>query len=237
MKWIGISFCLVIFVFSACKTKTAANPDFAYEYMPLEIGQYIIYDADSVAYDKFSNSKRSFKFQIKEKVESQFKDNIGQDFYKIGRYKRRQDSLGNFVDSTFILKTIFTSAIAQNSLQVVEDNQKYVRLVFPPNLNQEWNANVYNNNGEQMHFIQILNEKISLNKLSYENVCQVVELKSNPEIKIFKKYKYTTYARNIGIIEKYQMDIASQKNLSLPIEERIEEGNIYHLKLKRYGKE
>jgi hypothetical protein len=33
------------------------------------------------------------------------------------------------------------------------------------------------------------------------------------------------------------MDIASQKNLGLPIEDRIEEGLIYHLKLNRYGKE
>ncbi len=237
MKLLLLVFCIGFLALSACKTKTAANPDFAYDYMPLEIGRYSIYDADSLVYDKFSNSKRNYKFQIKEKIEGRFKDNTGQDFYKVGRYKKKQDSLGNFLDSSFLLKTIYTIAIVQNNLQIVEDNQKYVRLVFPPNINQTWNGNVYNNKGEQNYFIQSLNENLSLNNKMYTDVCQVVEIKSNPEIKIFKKYSYTTYAKNIGIVERYLIDIASQKNLSLPIEDRIEEGVIYHLKLNRYGKE
>jgi hypothetical protein len=205
--------------------------------MPLEIGRYIVYDVDSIVYDKFKNEKRSYKFQLKEKIETTFIDNTGQTFYKINRYKKMQDSSGAFIDSIYKIKNVFAASIVNNSLQVVEDNQKYVKLLFPPTLDKTWNGNAFNNLGEQNYFFSKVNENFTLNNQPYSNVSHVVEIQSNPEIKIFKKYYYSTYAKNIGQIEKYVLDIASQNNLNLPIESRIEEGLIYHQKINSYGKE
>jgi hypothetical protein len=234
LSLISIGLCFLGF---SCKTKTEPNPDFEYNYMPLEIGRYIVYDVDSIVYDKFKSEKRSYKFQLKEKIEATYKDNTGQTFYRIIRYKRMQDSTGAFIDSSFKIKNAFAAAIINNGLQVIEDNQKYVKLLFPPTVDREWNGNSYNNQGEQLYFFSKVNENITLNNQIYNNVSQIVELQSNPDIKIYKKYYYTTYAKNIGLIEKYILDIASQINLNLPIESRIEEGLIYHQKINTYGKE
>jgi hypothetical protein len=237
MKPLFISFAISLLILQACKSKTEAAPDFELQYMPLEVGRFIMYSVDSTVYDKFKNEKRTFLFQIKDKVVSTFSDNTAQTFFRIARYKRRQDSTGVFLDSTFIIKKVMAAAIINNGLQVIDDNQKYVTFIFPPEIDKEWNGNTYNNLGVQTYFFNNVSTSITLNNVVYSNVYQVVEVKSNPEIKIYKKYNYTTYAKNIGIIEKYIMDIASQKNLNLPIESRIEEGLIYHQKIISYGKE
>ena len=76
----------VISGFFSCKKDAALAPDLGYNYFPDQVGRYGVYNVDSFFYDDFNNKVDTFKFQLKEKIQSIYTDNQMKYYIDIGLY-------------------------------------------------------------------------------------------------------------------------------------------------------
>src|SRR6266481_1017842 len=85
---IGILFLLFVLTsgFFSCKKDAIPPPDMGYNYFPNQVGRYVIYNVDSFYYAGIPVVIDTFKFQIKEKIESMFTDNEGRPSIRLERY-------------------------------------------------------------------------------------------------------------------------------------------------------
>ena len=78
--------------FVSCQDETLEPAPFCYEYYPVEIGRYVVYDVDSVFHSDNDNnnddSVYTWHFQVKEKIDSTFIDGQGRTAQRILRYRR-----------------------------------------------------------------------------------------------------------------------------------------------------
>ena len=89
-------FCFVfslLFVFYSCKKDKNPPPDMGYNYFPNIVGEYVVYDVDSIYYNSANINSNTHKasdttylFQIKEKVQSIYLDNQNRPTMRLERY-------------------------------------------------------------------------------------------------------------------------------------------------------
>ena len=125
----------VIFLIG-CKKETT-TVDLKSDYYPMNVGSWIIYDVDSIVYDDFLQINYRHHFQLKEMITSSFTDGEGDLAYRLERYER--DS----ATQTFNLKNVWQEKIKNNQAQKVEENQRFVKFIFPPQSNETWKGNAY----------------------------------------------------------------------------------------------
>ena len=98
------------------------QPDFGYDYFPLEIGKYRTYVVDSVLYDIGENeitlidTTRTF---VKHVVADTMSDNLGRSGFKIERYERLSDTL------EWELKDIWTTIRTDQGAEWIEENLRF----------------------------------------------------------------------------------------------------------------
>lgn len=229
--------CILVLVFDSCGKDDDVlgdgnpNPKVVdYSYFPINIGHWVVYDVDSTVYDEVANGKKnSYQFQIKEVVQSVFKDNTGKDVLRVERYRR--------VDSTakWALIKVLTFALYNESAHVYEDNRRIVKLVFPMQKNKTWNGYVFTDLEEQLKFKFIgVAQSDTVNSKTLENVSTVLQQDEVNAIQYF--HVEEKYAKDIGLVAK--IIIRDSSNVSVidkPFEERITGGIEYRAVLNAYG--
>ena len=78
----------LIFNLYSCKKDSTIVLDAGYAYFPNKAGHYIIYDVDSIVHNDFKKTVDTFRFQLKEYIESVFYDNSGRPTLRIERYTK-----------------------------------------------------------------------------------------------------------------------------------------------------
>jgi hypothetical protein len=132
----------------ACsKDKEVVQVEIGYEYFPDEVGNFIIYQVDSIHYNDFTLSIDTFKFQIKEKISENFTDLSNRVTQRIERFYRKNET------ENWVLKDVWFSNKTNNSAEKVEENIRFVKLVFPLKKDNEWNGNRYNQLGEKTYIM------------------------------------------------------------------------------------
>jgi hypothetical protein len=149
-KWLfwfklGLKFLLLVaFIsttLSSCKDRKDETfiIDYNYDYYPLDSGRYVIYDVDSIRYnyvDPFQNND-TIRYQWMQVVGDTFLDNDGRVSYRIEFYKRYSTSANWFFDRVWYATPTITN------LQRVEDDIRFIKLVFPPKEGLSWDGNLY----------------------------------------------------------------------------------------------
>ena len=141
-----IFFLLAAFTLASCKDEDALlMTPVDYAYFPLEEGSWIVYDVDSVVHldiDDQTNqpdtSIVTYRYQVKETIDSSFVDGEGETAFRIRREWRDHDTL------PWDFQSIWTGKRNANSAQKVEDNIRFVKLSFPVTSHQTWNGNALN---------------------------------------------------------------------------------------------
>src|SRR5687768_8883088 len=132
---IALACCLAIF--SSCSKTEDFNPDYKFEYYPDQIGHYVIYDVDSIVFNDFTNTIDTLRYQRKYVVDSTFVDGTGHNAFKLIRYLRADSTQG------WTLSDVWWASIVNNTLEISEENQRFVKLLFPPREDQTWRGNKY----------------------------------------------------------------------------------------------
>lgn len=123
---------------AGCENKYK-DPDpqaMGYEYFPLEIGDYRIYDVTDIRFT--SNVGDTTRFQMRERVDTSFTDQTNQLVYKVVRSIRFNPN------SAWIDDSVLVAAKLDNMVLLTKNNTKYVKLVFPVKEGGEWIGDLYN---------------------------------------------------------------------------------------------
>tara|TARA_B100000809_G_scaffold263531_1_gene317001 strand:+ start:2066 stop:2755 length:690 start_codon:yes stop_codon:yes gene_type:complete len=212
-KTIWLILAVTVFLFSCSKDEEEfVEPYLGHDYAGLEIGKYVIYDVDSFFYDDFNGLIDSSFYQVKEVVESKITDLEGDEAFKIIRYRKESDTTG------WVLIDVWSSKLSTTNFQKVEENVRFLKLIFPINLSDTWNGNALNNEGEQLYDYTAVEQSETIGGNALSNVLTVLQFEEINliEEKIFEE----KYAKGIGMVYKKTVDITKVYNSSNGLFER-----------------
>ena len=258
-QFTGIVFFLLILfcdLFS-CK-KDAAIPDMGYNYYPDKVGTYVVYDVDSFYYNGFNLNAvthfaeiDTFKFQVKEKMESVYFDNQNRPTIRLERYKRYYNDSTPYNSLPWILTDVWAENRTATTAEKVEENVRYIKLSFPLKENKSWNGNVQNTQDAQEYNYEFIDRPRTYGILHFDSALQVTQMDDHLVNRIAHQYKIEQYARNIGLVYKQYIDVGSQYPsqwngtssdsiilfLNKPVMQRVTSGVQYIMTINAYGTE
>ena len=170
--------------------------DVGYGYFPGEVGSWIIYDVDSTWWDDFTipSTVRNYKYQIKEVIESTFLDAEGRETFRWERYKR------DTVTDPWVIKDVWMANKTATTVEMVEENERFIKLIFPVKLLKIWDGNSTNTIEEWDYQYTEVDVPRTIGGLSFDSTLVVSQQDYNPWIyyDFFEEY----YAKNVGLIYK-----------------------------------
>lgn len=187
----------------ACK-KQAPAPDFHYDYFGLEQGRYIIYDVTEITHDDAIAVHDTAYYQLKTYWADTFIDNSGRIAREYWRYTRSTDQY------PWVLQDVWTGIIDGTHGELVEENQRKIKMVFAPTLLKSWDANAYNMSDELDCFYRDIHKDTVVGPTSFDSTLVVEQASSYSLIDTVRKYE--VYANNVGMIYKHYRDIHFQFN-------------------------
>jgi hypothetical protein len=185
---------LLILVFSSCKKDTGISSDIGYSYFPANIGHWIIYQVDSSYYNDFTATVTRYHFKVKEKIESLFYDNQNRPTLRLERYYMT-DSVN------WVLKNVWTENLTSTTAEKVEENIRFIKLVFAIYEGRIWNGNAFNSFDPMDYTYVNVNKPYSMDGITYDSTVTVIQ-KIDTSNLISSAYMEEVYARNIGMIYK-----------------------------------
>lgn len=203
----SIAFISFFFLFACKKDAKTIIPNKGYNYAGLEVGNYVVYDVDSVFYDDFDQSVNPFYFQIKEVIDSKYIDGEGEEAFKIIRYKKDTANLNNWQ-----LQVVWSAKITNTTYEKVEDNKRFIKLVFPVKANKTWNGNSLNNNEEWDYQYSSVNQPEQIGNTVLDSVVTVTQFDDGDEILIQRQFYQEKFATNIGMVYKKVIDVQKEFN-------------------------
>lgn len=189
LLFIGLSI-----VFVSCKKKKEPAYKFHYEYFGLKQGRFIIYDAKEIIHLSDGTSD-TLIYQLKTVIGDTVHDNAGRVGYKYLRYKRNSSS-----DSWNISDVWFT-ILTENRGELIEENERIVKLVFAPTSDKTWDGNAFNNNPKLEYSYTDVHASQSYNGIYLDSTVTVIQEDVFNLIQWRKKSE--VYAKNIGLVKKH----------------------------------
>lgn len=225
-----ISALLLLF---ACKRDTETiSVDLGYDYFPSKKGSYVVYQVDSFFYNDFTSTIDTFQFQIKEVLADNYFDLSKQATQRIERFYRKN------TNDAWVIKDVWFANRTSTTAEKVEENIRYVKIVFPLKKGNEWNGNRFNNLGEQNYTLKHINEPLKLGSLNFDSIININQVADSNLIE--KKIAYEIYAKHIGLVYKKNLNITDKDtviNYNLPLEKRANSGFDLTYKAIAFGME
>lgn len=238
IKYILVFAVLILLTF--CKKNTEAPPDVGYDYAPLTLGKYIVYDIDSTVYGE-SGDTTYYKYRIKEKLEEKYTDNEGRTATKLVRYIKKYNSAIGYDNMSWTIKDVWMINKSNTTYEVVEEDVRFIKLTFPVKEEATWNGNAQNSLGERNYLYKYYDQKEAVNTTTFENVLYVEQKDDKSKNAIHREYFIEKYSRDVGLIYKEIKDLYSNTVKVLPgggimpVEQRIEKGIIYKMTYVTHG--
>jgi hypothetical protein len=209
-----------LLAFAGCKKKENTNftVNYQYNYYPIDSGHYIIYNVDSVNFSYDNGSGHYYRDTNSYQMQAYFGDTIHDLLdsvnFRIYYSTRSNGSLSwGPPYETYGLRT-------KTNLQVVENDLRFIKLIFPPQLNQSWLGNIYIGNdpgdpndpyavfqGWNYNFENI-DTTVIIAGQTYNNAIVVSEV--NSVNYVTKVVRTEIYAPNVGMIYQEWESLAKQ---------------------------
>lgn len=135
---ISLAGLVMVLALGACEKQSEEFSTASIEdYSPIAVGKYITYQLDSFRYLPFSLKDTTFTYQVKQVTDALINDNLGRPTYRIIRYIRKSSQ------NAWVPDNSFSAANTGNSLEFVENNQRFLKLKLPIKNNFTWKGNSY----------------------------------------------------------------------------------------------
>lgn len=170
------------------------------EYFPVKVGNYWIYDVSETTFSNqfVQEAADSVTYQVRERVDTVFRDQTGELTYKLIRSRRNNASQPWGSDS------IVTIQKSMLDLRYTRDNLKTVRMVFPVRENKAWNGNAFNfRDPEEFTYTQV-GQAFTLGDTTYQNTLHVVQDYSDNLVELDDRHE--VYALGVGMVYKRVID-------------------------------
>lgn len=191
-------------VLFGCKKGTEDPIAFGYEYFPVDSGRYAQFKVDSINWNDFTNPSTvdSFLFDIREVNDSIFTDNTGRDATTLLRFRR--DS----ANGSWYIKDVWYMNRNDERAEKVEENERFVKLVFPIAEGKAWNGNVYNTIGNWEYKLTNVGKPFTTNGFTFNETVTVIQTGINDipdgmtEPLLHKELGKEVYAKGVGLVYK-----------------------------------
>jgi hypothetical protein len=176
--------------------KDNSSPQLNLDYFGLNKGAYIEYQVTEISHDIDALIQHdTMYYQLKTLIGDTFVDNQGRIANKFLRYKRMNST------DNWQLTDVWTTIIDDNRGELVEENQRIIKLVFPPSKGKEWNPNAFNNmNVQEFYYAQIHKPYLNFDSTLFVEQDDFLSL-------VDRRKKHEVYAKGIGLIHKYFKDL------------------------------
>lgn len=216
-------FSLVLIFLPSCK-KNEETVDLHYDYFPLEEGTFVEYQVTHMRYN--INKPDTLVYKLKTVIGDTLIDNEGRIARRFYRY------IYDTVSESYVIKDLWTAIISESRAELVEENQRVIKLVFAPTADKEWNINAFNIFDEYLAYYEEIHDPKTINGFDFESTTKVIQEYVEPNL-IQYKNKYEVYAKGVGLVEKNYIDIEFQNfDMSKPTG-----GDQIFYKVINYGKE
>ena len=209
--FIGLFFISIFFI-SCKKEKDSFFSESVNDYYPLLVGKYITYDLDSTVFINFGQKDTVIHYQVQDRVDAQITDNLGRPAYRIIHYIRQDTSENWAANNTFLVVP------TENSIEYVENNQRFLKLKLPIKQDFSWKGNSYIDTYSVNSEVKYLDDwdymydsidvPLTINSLAIDSTIKISErdefLGQDPAIEgtqyAEKTYSLEKYGKGIGLI-------------------------------------
>ena len=212
--------CLVVLLSKCSKTDTVDTGTIS-DYYPLAVGKYLVYRVDSSLYVSFGQIKEVHTNIIKDLVDDSITDNLGRPSFRIRRLIRSKTDTSKWSEHA----TYFVTPLSR-SLELIEDNLRFIKLQLPVQDYFSWNGNRYlpDETYPQFGFNSTAHSRLDSWEYNYENVngtdivngkvyentitatCSIADSTGFPPVDIngpaFKTIWEEKYAKGVGLISR-----------------------------------
>ena len=222
----------------ACTKKTSESNSnvLGLDYYPITAGKFIVYEVDSTVYTYLTRDTIHYKFLLKEKIADSFIDNTGQTAIRLERFVKKYDLKKPYDSLQWAIRDVYMINANNKSIQAVENNLRFTKIIFPVQSNVTWNGNANNNLEQQLYKYSYIDNPEKINKTNFDNVLLIIQKEFHP--KVLDYYYVEKYAKGFGLVYKEITDVVSNKNVTTaPVLDRIESGLIYKQYFLSFGYE
>lgn len=195
----------VLLICISCNKTDDFSIDQKYGYFPLELNSWVVYDVSFIEFDITVNSYDTSIYQLKEFVHSTYIDEEGIKTYRIERYQRADET------QPWNIENVWSANLQTSSAERVEDNLRFIKLVFPIVEGKKWEGNkfVYGGNNGPFDLTYMkdweyeytnVDSAYSINGFLFDSTTTVTQIDS--DIGIEKTYFIEKYAKNLGMVYK-----------------------------------
>ena len=198
---LGVVFTLLTPLLIACSKKSQnSKSELHKSYFDLTPGRYIEYEVLEITHDQNAFIQHdTLRYYLKVQIEDTILDNLGRINNKYVRYKKTA------LTDQWTISDVWMVLIDGNSAELVEENQRIIKMKFPVDSYTNWNANRFNILGTLDCFYEDIHKSRSINGITYDSTVRVNQGSDRNLIRYYNKHE--TYAKGIGMIEKYYKDL------------------------------
>ncbi|GAA0876151.1 hypothetical protein GCM10009118_25610 [Wandonia haliotis] len=222
----ALSLVITCLLLLSCKKGDNTPVDLAFEYFPLQEGHYTVYDVLEVRHDAQATIQHDTnRYQLKVVIGDTLLDLQNEIAREYFRYTRPDAT------TSWALSDVWTAKISGNRAELVEENQRVIKLVFAPTEDKNWDANAFNTYDELDCYYTNLHSPASLSGYQFSSTIKVEQ--EDFFSLIDHRRKHETYAKGVGLIQKFYKhhEIMNFDTLD------VRKGNEIHMKLIEYGEE
>lgn len=180
------------------------TPSFHHNYFGMEQGRYVIYDVIEIVHDDDLNQHDTTIYQLKTYWADTFVDNEGRIAREFKRYVRASSN------DPWLFQDLWTGIIDGIRAELIEENQRVVKLVFAPTMSKQWDANAYNTLGSQICSYRDIHGDTLIDNYNFDSTLVVEQEQFNSLIDSVRRFDM--YAKKVGLIYKYERDLHYQIN-------------------------
>jgi hypothetical protein len=213
-------FFLILIINLSCDPVEYSEVKSYQDYFPIEIQKEKKFLVTNIIHNSFGKDTSSY--YLKEIITESFIDLEGDTAYRIQRYWRTDTT------QTYEIKDVWVVKKSENSVQQLEENIRFTKLIFPINKNSFWNGNAFNNLGYQEYSVQSIHTDFNLNDLTFDSCVSINQnYKSN-----LLEYENSQEIYSLGLGLVYKEVIVIQINNGNLTD--ITQGNEYIQELIEY---
>jgi len=192
----------LIFLVACKETNEPITPDFGYDYAPLKVGNYTIYQIDSIHYDDFANTVDTFSYQLKEVIDSSYTLLDGKEGFRLERFRRNNPS------TNWRITDVWVTYRTNGQFIRVEENQPIVKLIFPLKIESSWNINSKNTLDSIVAEVTSIHPSSFLGNLSLPATVTIT-IQDDQNL-IERKLDQEKYSKDVGLISRDYKDLRTQ---------------------------
>ncbi len=206
MRTSSFILCLVpaLLLSVACEKENEKLPGRKLGYFPVEPGNSVTYKVRRMEHDSALQKHDTDRYFIRRKITETFIDNEGRQSYRVERF--RKDSM----KGQWKIQDVWVANRNRKRAELVEENRRFTKLVFPIDKGKRWDGNAYNDLPEQEYKYRDIHNSRTIGGEKLDSTVKV--LQKDVENLIQRKFMLEVYAMGIGMVKKEDIDLETYTN-------------------------